>query len=321
LIKPTCVFVILATFISGTLAREGLRAGIKNRRTWLFSLAALLPSLMFYGYGFLTRGYVRFQAAGSFRLHLLVEPSYWLGWLHMINTAVGVVTLGIGLFGILLLRRGLARSLACGLWAGYFMFGLVFNYHIYTHSYYQLQLIPIVAFSLAAGAAGIMRVIELLTGPRVRARVALAGILMSVCAVMMAIWIWANWESIYYEDRDQVTIAEQIGDLTAHTAKAVFLSYANGELLQYHGELVGVPWPWRSEMHAQQGWARPNLTPPERFREIDARYPSDYFIVTEVGEYKAQPELGEFLVRHFPLLIHNARYLVFDLRSKAAQFP
>src|SRR5258706_7370780 len=36
-----------------------------------------------------------------------------------------------------------------GLWAGYFLFGIYFNYHISTHDYYSLPLIPIVLLSLA----------------------------------------------------------------------------------------------------------------------------------------------------------------------------
>ena len=35
-----------------------------------------------------------------------------------------------------------------GLWGGYFLFGLVFTYHIHTHGYYSLQFVPIVALSL-----------------------------------------------------------------------------------------------------------------------------------------------------------------------------
>jgi 4-amino-4-deoxy-L-arabinose transferase-like glycosyltransferase len=319
LIKPVCFFAILAAFVSVSLSEQGFLATIKNLRAWTFGLAAILPSLMFYGYGSLTGGYIRFQAESSFRPRLYLEPSYWRGWLHMIGAAVGILAFGMALFSIPLFHKGLARSLACGLWVGYFIFGLVFNYHIHTHSYYQLQLIPIVAFALAAGAAHFIKLLERSVGPSGRAHVTLAGVLLSVCLVAIAVWVRANWESTYYEDRDQVTISQQIGERTAHTQRAIFLSYANGELLEYHGELIGIPWPWRSEMHARQGWARPNLTIEERFKEINQKYPSDYFIVTEMGEYQAQHELADFLVKHFPLLVRDRQYLIFDLRSNAGR--
>jgi hypothetical protein len=41
------------------------------------------------------------------------------------------------------------RRFLLGLWAGYAVFGIYFNYHISTHDYYSLPLIPIVALSIA----------------------------------------------------------------------------------------------------------------------------------------------------------------------------
>ena len=314
LIKPVCLFAILAAFISVPLAWQGLRATIRSFRIWAFGFIALLPSLVFYGYGALTGGHIQYQAESSFHIRLYLEPGYWRGWFHMIGAAVGIPAFALALLCIPLLPRGLTRSLGCGLWVGYLAFGLVFNHHISTHSYYQLQFIPIVAFTLAAGASYLIRITESIRGANGPAHHALPAVLLSVWLAAIAAWVRANWKPIYYEDYDQVTISEQIGEKTAHTRKAIFLSYANGELLEYHGELIGIPWPWRSDMHAQQGWARPNLTVEERYKEIIDQYPSDYFIVTEMGEYRAQPKLGNFLVKHFPLLVNEKRYLVFDLR-------
>lgn len=316
-IKPVCLFAILAAFISVPLSGQGLRSTIRNFWIWTFGLVALLPSLVFYAHGALAGGYILYQAEGSFHARLFLQPSYWRGWFHMIGTAVGIPAFGLALLSIPLFPRGLARSLVCGLWVGYFVFGLVFNHHISTHSYYQLQLIPIVAVTLAAGAAYITKFAERVPWSNVWARDALPILLLSVWFAAIAAWVRANWEPIYYENQAQVTISEQIGEKTAHTRKAIFLSYANGELLEYHGDLIGIPWPWRSDMHAQQGWGRPNLTVAERYEEINEKYPSDYFILTEMGEYHAQPELGDFLVKHFPLLAGGKRYLIFDLRRNA----
>ena len=56
--------------------------------------------------------------------------------------------IGAALLGALLLSKGLARALLIGLLSGYIVFGLVFTYHIQTHSYYSLQLVPIVALAI-----------------------------------------------------------------------------------------------------------------------------------------------------------------------------
>lgn len=317
LIKPVCLFAILAAFISVPLTEQGFRATIRNLRIWTFSLAALFPSLVFYGYGALTHGHIVYVAEASFHTRLYFESAYWRGWLHMIGTAVGFPAFGIALLSIPLFRKGLTRSVGCGLWVGYFVFGLVFSYHIYTHSYYQLQLIPIVAFTLAAAAAYLIKLAETIRWSGNWARHAFPVLFLSFWFAAIAAWVRADWDPIYYEDHDQVTISEKIGEKTGHTRNAIFLSYANGELLEYHGDLIGIPWPWRREMHAQKGWSRPNLTVEERYKEIIDKYPSDYFIVTEMGEYQAQPELGDFLVKHFPLLAGEKRYLIFDLRRNA----
>ncbi len=316
LIKPMCVFVVLAAFVSVASSERGCRPGTRVRRVLIFVVCALLPSVVLYGSSFLTGRYLRFVAEASFRPRLFLEPSFWLGWLRMIDAAVGVLPFVVGVFSVFLFRKGLARSLACGLWAGYLMFALAFNYASSTHSYYQLQLIPVVAFTLAALAGSLLGISERLPASGARTRAVSAGVLVLVCAAVAAVWIWRNWQAIYYEDRDQVTIAQQIGERTGHTQKAILLSYAGGALVEYHGELLGIPWPLRSDMHAVVGWARPNLTVEDRFKEIKQAYPSDYFIVTEMGEYRAQPELGEFLMKHFPLLVRDDRYLIFDLRTK-----
>jgi hypothetical protein len=309
LVKPVCLFVIIAAFVS--LTGQGLRSAARNRRIWLFLVCALLPSVVYYAGGFLTAGYLRFVEEGSFRPRLFLVPSFWLGWLRMIEAAVGLLPFLTGILGILLFRKGRARSLAGGLWVGYLLFALAFNYAGSTHNYYQLQLIPIVAFSLAALAARFLEIAH-----RLRHPAAGATVLLLLSTLVAVLWIRRNGEAIYYEDRDQVTIAERIGEQTTHSDKAIVLSYAGGALLQYHGELMGVPWPLRSDMHAVRGWARPNLTIEQRFQELNQAYPSDYFIVTEMGEYRAQPQLAEFLVKRFPVLVRDDRYLVFDLRAR-----
>jgi hypothetical protein len=52
------------------------------------------------------------------------------------------------LLGVLLVRAGSPRALMAGLWGGYFLFGLVFARHVFTHDYYSLQFIPVVSLSL-----------------------------------------------------------------------------------------------------------------------------------------------------------------------------
>ena len=43
------------------------------------------------------------------------------------------------------------RPLLVGMWIGYLLFGMTFSYHFFTHDYYQLSFIPVVAISMAPG--------------------------------------------------------------------------------------------------------------------------------------------------------------------------
>ena len=37
------------------------------------------------------------------------------------------------------------------MWIGYLLFGMTFSYYFFTHDYYQLSFIPVVAISMAPG--------------------------------------------------------------------------------------------------------------------------------------------------------------------------
>ncbi|MBK9600225.1 MAG: hypothetical protein IPO36_00010 [Anaerolineales bacterium] len=66
----------------------------------------------------------------------------------MLNIVIGGIALMLGLLGLFFLENE-KRRFFLGLWAGYALFGIYFNYHISSHDYYSLPLIPIVALSLA----------------------------------------------------------------------------------------------------------------------------------------------------------------------------
>jgi hypothetical protein len=227
----------------------------------------------------------------------------------------------VALLGIVMFREGLSRALAAGLWIGYAVFGLTFNYHIHTHDYYQLQLIPLVAISLGPFCATAISRLTGEAGAQLSGKVALGGILTVAVVVTTASYFQAIWGPLIEVDRDQVTIAEKIGQLVGHTTKALFLSYAYGELLEYHGELYGIEWPSNSDMQAER--MRGHAVPPveERFRDFEANYSPQYFIVTQMDEFQQQPELRDLLTKHFPLLARDDRYLIFDLRKKLPTNP
>ena len=69
----------------------------------------------------------------------------------------GYIPFIMGLIGILLTDKGILRGLLLGLWLGYLFFCLLFTYHIHTHDYYHLILIPVIAMSLAPIGSAVFR--------------------------------------------------------------------------------------------------------------------------------------------------------------------
>jgi dolichyl-phosphate-mannose-protein mannosyltransferase len=343
LVKLVCLFVILGAFISLSLCKWGFRATIKNSRSWMFAAFAFAPSLIIYPQAMLTSGVQQWQVKSSFIPHLFAERSYWglggllhlmtltviphlflersfwVGWVTMIYWTVGLVPFIVAVVGILIARQGLPRALLIGLWTGYLAFGLAFNYHISTHNYYQLQFIPIVALSLASVADAVLKQLPSPTEAPGRGRAGYAAILL--LGTTMVVWYVSEAQApLSYANRDQMTIAQAIGERVNHTGKALLLSRAYGNLLKYHGELSGIRWPWRDEMQIDSRWLR-LPTVEERFQELNQEFSPEYFIVTDMPEYRGQPTLQEFLTKTFPLLVQDDQYLIFDLRRRLSPNP
>jgi hypothetical protein len=59
--------------------------------------------------------------------------------------------------GTLVIKDKRFRAMGLSIFIGYFLYGLVFTYHIVTHNYYQIPLTPAIALGLAAGAAVLIK--------------------------------------------------------------------------------------------------------------------------------------------------------------------
>src|SRR5215210_1583534 len=148
-VKPgICLFQIYGAFFALMVYRRGLLTSLRSVHLFLFTVLSLLPVALYYVYGTVIGGFLQGQVQGKVVPQYLLETYFWRGWLEQIGSMVGLVAFVGAVIGVLLLRQGLPRVLLAGLWGGYFLFGLVFTYHIHTHGYYSLQLIPVVALSL-----------------------------------------------------------------------------------------------------------------------------------------------------------------------------
>ena len=306
-VKPVCVFPILLMFLSTGVFENGIRATLKSVWTWLYLALSLLPTLAYYGYGLFVADFLRWQADASFLPRLLLERSFWGDWLRLASHVIGGAALFVALLGIPLAPSRLTKGLLVGLWSGYVVMGLIFTFHIHTHDYYHMQLIPIAALSLGVVAAIVLERLARLSEPW---KLAAFGVL----TVALVLQSDKTWRELRQDDGGDAWAAlnTQIGNCVAHSAKTVFLAPDYGNSLMYYGGVAGTWWPYR--------YAMPY--PPERIQEnldrLIAQQSPEYFIVTAIGEFEQEPNLQKALAK-YPLVLSTDACRVFDLRSKVCR--
>ena len=147
-IKFVAAFFVIGGGLGALLGRGSIREALKQPQVYVMTALGILPGAAYVIYGVFIAGYLGQQFGGRFIPSLFLSPSYYLGWVNMLNLVIGGGALMIALLGLFFLEKEKLRFILA-LWAGYALFGLYFNYHISTHDYYSLPLIPIVALSLA----------------------------------------------------------------------------------------------------------------------------------------------------------------------------
>lgn len=312
LIKPTAVFVVLAAMAALAVSRGGVRA-LPERRTIALVALTLLPATAYYGYGFVSGTATASNAETSFIAGLFGQAAYWRGWLHIVNGTVGTGFVLVAATAILVARRREARILMAGLAAGYVVYGLVFNYHIHTHDYYSLQLVPIVALGLGlaadAAAAWISR-IGVSAAMRLTAAAALVGLGASVLY---------NGRAIVRPHQSQTTgevaaQSERIGDIVSHSTRVLTLAPAYGWPLGYYGSISGTSWPSSASGDFRQMQLLGEAIPTSRELFDQSARTADWFVITDLGELERQPDLRPLLDSEARLAGAGPGYLVYDLR-------
>jgi hypothetical protein len=301
-------------------------------------------------YGTVVATFLQGQTSRKVVPQLLFKVSFWEGWLAMIWIVVGAIAFVGALYGVLLFRKGLPRALIIGLWSGYFLFGLTFTHHIHTHSYYSLQLIPVVALSLAPTVALVMRYLNHALNPNRFVRVDLrshgGAIVLALSLSVLILGIVEHKLGLVEHKQSLAQIAKQertasiyaryvatfqeIGEVVHHSHRALVLfggpRYIGqpdcGFALMYHGRLLGRTWPYPDRI-LQEGKIR---LVQERRREISTqrrldrylkKHSSEYFIISK-GWWEAEEtkDLRGILVKNFPITAQNDDYVVFDLRER-----
>ncbi len=307
-VKFVAAFFVIAGGLGAVLKRDSLRDVVRRPQIYVMALLGILPGAAYVVYGVWVAGFLGQQFGGRFIADYFLSPSYYLGWVGMLNLVIGGMALTMSLLGLFFFEIE-NRRFAFGLWAGYFLFGLYFNYHISSHDYYSLPLIPIAALSLAPLADWFFAQSTKLTASR-SARLAIHGILLF--GFFATLWnLRAEMKRVDY--RPEAAMWAEIGRLVDNK-KVVGLTQDYGARLAYWGWQNPTSWQTYGDMVYHTGLRDAENNLEQTFSALASK--KDLFLVTDFEELKRQPLLKEKL-SGYPVFAEGDGYVIFNLKAEA----
>lgn len=305
LIKVVAVYILAAAAVAVVLVTLGWKRSLRSPQVWVMALLMVAPPILYY-MGRQGRAADYLEGWTLSLSHLLLQPSLYVRWLILVQNLVGFTVLLLSLLGVLI-SSSRSRALLGGLWVGYGLYGLFLPYQMYTHSYYHLQLVPIIALSLAPVAQMVLEKIYqqgklwqfLFTG------VVLVGL------------AYPTWLGIYEQKRvnyrNEPAYWQEIASYLPTDGKVLALTQDYGYRLMYYGWRKVILWPNRGEqkLAEMRGVSK-------EFEEAFAKRTEDksYFLITAFGQFNDQPALKQTLYDHYPLIAEGDGYLIFDLTQR-----
>jgi hypothetical protein len=303
-------FFVIGGALGALFGRYKLRELIRNPQVWAIGVLGVLPGAAWIFYGRFVLGLFGGDMSGRFIPALLASPLFYVQWQVKAAAVAGGIGLMLGLLGLLLVT-GRAKAFLIGLWGSYIVFGLYFNYHISTHDYYSLPLLPIMALSLAVvGDRFFAYLSEAGTG---WVRGALSLVLLY--GVLSTVWDVRNeMKAIDYRPQEAMWI--EIGEtLQGGSIEALTQDY--GTWLAYWGWQSATTWPSYGDLY--QARVRGNSPDIDRlFDEVAAS--KTLFLITDMDDFKKQPELRAQL-DGYPLVAQGDGYLIYDLQHPLETAP
>jgi 4-amino-4-deoxy-L-arabinose transferase-like glycosyltransferase len=317
-IKFVAAFFVIGGALGALLGSFKLRDLLRNPQVWTIGLLGVLPGAAWIVYGKFVAGLFGGDMSGRFIPALLASPLFYIQWQTKAAAVAGGIGIMLGLLGLFLVRERRARAFLFGIWGAYLLFGLFFNYHISTHDYYSLPLIPIVAVSLAPlGDWFFAQLREAGSSYGIEAgwvRGAISVVLLY--GVFSTVWDVRNeMKSVDY--RPQVAHWAEIRETLGPGASVVALTEDYGNRLAYWGWLKAPLWPAYGDLY--QADVRGNQRDIEKlFREMAEQ--KAFFLVTDLEDFAKQPGLQAELAG-YPVLVQGEGYLIYDLQHPPEAQP
>ncbi|HEX7975168.1 MAG TPA: glycosyltransferase family 39 protein, partial [Anaerolineales bacterium] len=303
LVKIPAAYIVGGAAVVMVLHTLGFKRFWRSPQVWVMAALMILPSAIYYLVIRQNRATDYFESWTISLSHLILEPGFYVRWFSFVQDLMGFGAMLLSLLGVLTARsRG--RTLLLGLWGGYFLYGLTLPYQMYTHSYYHLLLVPVIALSLAP--VGQMIVEKVLQQSRVW-RILCAGV--ALLAIAFPVWtVRSNYANQNY--RQEPAYWLQVGSLLPTDGKIVALTQDYGFRLMYYGWRKVTLWPTTGEQNLAALRGQGKSFDTYFAKHIEGK---SYFLVTAMGQFTNQPTLKQALNDKYPLIAQGDGYLIFDL--------
>lgn len=272
----------------------------KSKQVWVMAAIMVLPALLFYVLLNQGRSTEYFFSWTVSLIKLISGSDFYTKWLAFIGSLFGFTMIFLSIAGGFLATPRL-RWLLISLWIGYFLYGLTLPFQMYTHSYYHIQLIPIVALGLAAA---LNPLIESAAVQSVAGRVGFIAVIVAVIGFQS----WVSRSVLVAESfRHEPAFWLNVGEAIPMDAKVIGLTQDYGFRLMLYGWRKVTLWPYSTEL-AEVRNGKVDFA--NRFDELTVG--RDYFLVTAFGQLDKQPSLKK-LLDAYPIAIEGNGFILYDL--------
>ncbi len=305
-VKAPAVFFVGFSFV-GLVLSKGFKNWIKNPQIYIMAALALLPAILFNALSATVGGNAGPIFGTRFFPEYFTDPKWYSNWLKMAKSVVGYFPLILGVLALFLIKVKQDRVFYFCLWMGYALYGFTFAYHIYTHNYYHLPLIPILTLGIGFFFSVIFETFEIVN-PKFFWRVPLMLVLLASLAICVQV---SRGMLIANDYRNESKYWTDLGTRIGGNSSVIALTHDSGYRISYWGFVNPKLWPTAGDRTIKSlvGATDPGFL--QMFKEFTAD--KDYFLVTLVGELESQPDLREHLFSSFPYQQGDGYYL-FDLR-------
>ena len=301
----TFVKIVIAFFVGAaaialvlfTLGKEFY----KSKQVWTMAVIMVIPALLYYvllNQGRSTEYFFSWTVA---LINLITSTDFYTKWLAFLGILFGQTILFLSIAGALIAPPRM-RWLLISLWIGYLLYGLTLPFQMYTHSYYHIQLIPIIALGLAII---LNPLVEFVSNQNNITRAGFIALLVAIIGFQSYV---ARSVLVAESFRHEPAYWNSVGEAIPSNANVIALTQDYGYRLMMYGWRKVNLWPLATELSETRNPDKDNAA---KFDEITAGM--DYFLVTAFGQLDKQPELKKILDT-YPIAIEGDGYVLYQLR-------